>query len=100
MAQEIEIIEGGVEQAYAIADKITSQLQEATSQLSALLSSLEGSQWSGQTRDTFISYVSILLAYQKDLEKTSKKQKKALKVLKEGIGKFESSAEVSAVKGL
>ena len=61
---------------------------------------LASAKWNGKTKDTFEAYLSLIRQYHDDLIDIMKDHEKALNNLKKKVDEYNSSSEVSSIKGL
>ncbi|EIT87213.1 hypothetical protein A374_01409 [Fictibacillus macauensis ZFHKF-1] len=82
------------------ADKVEASIKESLKTCKDLIAYAKQAQWRGDTRDAFLTYVEILYQYHADFAEASEKQTKALKQLKDNIGKFPENPYVKEVNSI
>ena len=97
---KLDITESEVNTAISSATTLTCLLEDSNAKAKSLLSKVQGSNWEGKAKNSFVAYLSIVQKYHSDMHKASKKQIEALKKIPTGISGYESHAEVSKVKSL
>lgn len=97
---KLEIIESEVTSALTLARSLTNSLRDSSSKAKSLLSKVESSGWKGETKESFVAYLTILQQYHEDIYQTSKKQTKALEAIPTGMAGYEAHGEVGKVKSL
>ena len=79
---------------------INKELEQSLKSSNELKNYLASAKWNGKTKDTFEAYLSLIRQYHDDLIDIMKDHEKALNNLKKKVDEYNSSSEVSSIKGL
>lgn len=86
--------------AIQLSKEINKELEQSLKTANELRSYLASAKWNGKTKDAFEAYLSLIRQYHDDLIDIMKDHEKALKNLKKTVDEYNSSSEVSSIKGL
>lgn len=86
--------------AIQLSKDINKELEQSLKTSNELKNYLASAKWNGKTKDTFEAYLSLIRQYHDDLIDIMKDHEKALNNLKKKVDEYNSSSEVSSIKGL
>lgn len=86
--------------AIQLSKDINKELEQSLKSSNELKNYLASAKWNGKTKDTFEAYLSLIRQYHDDLIDIMKDHEKALNNLKKKVDEYNSSSEVSSIKGL
>ena len=86
--------------AIQLSKDINKELEQSLKTSNELKIYLASAKWNGKTKDTFEAYLSLIRQYHDDLIDIMKDHEKALNNLKKKVDEYNSSSEVSSIKGL
>ncbi|MDS9473272.1 WXG100 family type VII secretion target [Sporosarcina pasteurii] len=89
-----------VDEALAAAKSIEASIKSTAKTCESLLSFVRSANWSGNSRDSFLSYLEIILPYHKEMIDAVEKQTKALNNLEGYINDFQQDSSVKEVRSL
>lgn len=82
------------------AKALEASIESTYEQCDQLLAYVQSAKWKGKARDSFISYIDIIIQYHKDLKAAAKLQTKALNNLDGYIDDFSKDSSVKEVRNL
>ncbi|MFP7168913.1 hypothetical protein [Terribacillus halophilus] len=100
MAEDVVIDQEGWSSAKDAAAKLKESLDNTYAQSEELLALVQGSNWKGKSRDSFLAYLELLIQYHADLKDAANLQKKALDNLEDYKADFSNHKSVREVKSL
>ena len=86
--------------AIQLSKDINKELEQSLKSSNELKNYLASAKWNGKTKDTFEAYLSLIRQYHDDLIDIMKDHEKALNNLKKKVDEYNSSSELSSIKGL
>jgi hypothetical protein len=96
----VRIHEDKVNEAKAAAKALEQSMDKTYDQCEQLISYLQSANWSGKSRDTFLSYIEIIQKYHHDMKSAVAKQTKALNNLDGYLDDFHQDSSVKEVRNL
>lgn len=96
----VRIHEDKVNEAKAAAKALEQSIDKTYDQCEQLISYLQSANWSGKSRDTFLSYLEIIQKYHHDMKSAVAKQTKALNNLDGYLDDFLQDSSVKEVRNL
>ncbi|GAF65117.1 hypothetical protein BTS2_2015 [Bacillus sp. TS-2] len=100
MSKDVIIHDHRVQEAKAAATKLKSSIDTTYNQSKTLLYYVQSSSWKGSARDSFVTYLEIIIQYHQDLKETAALQTKALNNIEKHKNDFQNDATVREVKNL
>jgi uncharacterized protein YukE len=100
MAEDVVIDQEELNSAKEAAAKLKESLNNTYTQSESLLAQVQGSNWKGKSRDSFLAYLELLIQYHGDLKDAANLQKTALDNLEDYKADFSSHSTVREVKNL
>lgn len=97
---DLKIHYSELEKAIQLSQEINKELEQSLQTSNELRNYLTSAKWKGKTKDAFEAYLSLIKQYHHDLVDIMEDHEKALKNLKKTIDEYNSSSEVSSIKGL
>lgn len=89
-----------VNEALIAAKSIEESVKNTAKSCEKLISYVHSAKWSGNSRNSFLSYLEIIQAYHKDIATAVTKQTKALNNLEGYINDFQRDSSVKEVRSL
>ncbi|MEH7118624.1 WXG100 family type VII secretion target [Neobacillus vireti] len=89
-----------VNEAKAAAEALEQSIERTYDQCEQLISYLHTAEWSGKSRDAFLTYLEIIQKYHHDMKCAVAKQTKALTNLEDYFGDFLQDSSVREVRNL
>ena len=94
-------IDGGkVNEARAAAKALEQSIEKTYDQCDQLISYLHAAEWSGKSRDAFLTYLEIIQKYHQDMKSAVAKQTKAINNLEGYFDDFLQDSSVRKVRNL
>ncbi|WP_018664844.1 WXG100 family type VII secretion target [Heyndrickxia acidiproducens] len=87
-------------EARSAAKALEESIKSSKETCSELISFLHSAEWSGKSRDAFLTYIEIIHKYHSEMAKAVAKQTKALNHLESYMGDFQSDPSVKEVRNL
>lgn len=87
-------------EAQSAAKALETSIKSSKETCAQLISFLHSAEWSGKSRDTFLTYIEIINKYHAEMEKAVAKQTKALNHLETYMGDFMNDPSVKEVRSL
>ncbi|MFP7493396.1 hypothetical protein SFC66_06360 [Terribacillus saccharophilus] len=100
MAEDVVINQDELDIAIESANTLKDTVDNTYEQGQDLLSLVQGSQWKGKSRDSFLAYLELLLQYHAELKDAAQLQKKALENIQGYQNDFSNDSLVREVKSL
>lgn len=96
----VRIHEDKVNQAKAAAKALEQSVDKTYEHCEQLISYVQSAEWSGKSRDSFLTYMEIIQQYHQDMKSAVEKQTKALNNLDGYVDDFLQDSSVREVRNL
>lgn len=100
MFEELKIDENLLNDAEGYAEQLKNSINDSYQGAEKLKQTVLGASWKGEARDTFLTYLELIMQYHKDLNDTASLQEEALKNLRGYKIDFQAHPKLQELRNL